>query len=122
MCSSDLDARMLIGREGETVRALSHIIHRMVDNKIERPAEGEREFPQFSIDIDDYYQKRIQNIKNKVSILANRVRSFGASQPMDPMSSYERLIVHHLVGEMSDIESESEGKGRERHVVLKFAG
>jgi len=40
---------------------------------------------------------------------------------MDPMSSYERMIVHAEFTETPDIVTESAGFGRERHVIIKFS-
>ena len=39
---------------------------------------------------------------------------------MDPMSSYERMIVHSFFAETPDIKTESKGEGRDRRVVIKF--
>jgi spoIIIJ-associated protein len=39
---------------------------------------------------------------------------------MKPMSSYERKIAHDLIGEAGLI-SESEGEGKDRHIVAKPA-
>jgi predicted RNA-binding protein Jag len=40
---------------------------------------------------------------------------------MDPMSSYERMIVHAEFSESSDIATESIGAGKERRVVIRFS-
>ncbi|MCB9808888.1 hypothetical protein H6776_00625 [Candidatus Nomurabacteria bacterium] len=113
------DARLLIGRDGDTVKAMNHLIHKMIDQKI-HTQEKKEEFPTFSLDVDDYYKKRFELLKSKVTLLANRVRSFTVDQALEPMNGYERLMVHHIVGALPDISSESEGTGRERHVVLKY--
>lgn len=110
------EARRLIGRDGETVKALNHLIRKIVDQKI---ADPESPYPTFSIDVDDYFKKHFDQMRSKVAIMANRVRSFGADQAMPAMNGYERLIVHNLVAEIPDISSESAGEGRDRYVVLK---
>jgi spoIIIJ-associated protein len=112
-----LDARVLIGRDGETVKALNHLIRKIVDQSIGDP---EAPYPTFSIDVDDYFKKHFEQMRSKVTILANRVRSFSTNQAMPPMNGYERLVVHNLVAEISDITSESAGEGRDRHIVLKY--
>jgi len=110
------EARRLIGRDGETVKALNHLIRKIVDQQLNDP---ESPYPTFSIDVDDYFKKHFEHMRSKVIIMANRVRSFDANQAMPPMNAYERLVVHNLVAEIPDITSESEGDGRERHIVLK---
>jgi spoIIIJ-associated protein len=49
-----------------------------------------------------------------------KVKDGGEAIPMKPMSSYERKIVHDLVSE-AGLVSESEGEGKERHIVIKPA-
>jgi predicted RNA-binding protein Jag len=53
-------------------------------------------------------------------MLAERARYFKSSIEMDPMSSYERMIVHAEFTETPDIATESAGFGKDRHVVLKY--
>ena len=111
------DVRQLIGRDGDTVKALNHLVRKIVDQKINDP---EAEYPTFSLDVDDYYKKHFEIMRSKVTIMANRVRSLESDQAMPSMNGYERLVVHNLVAEIPDITSESDGEGRERHIVLKY--
>jgi spoIIIJ-associated protein len=55
-----------------------------------------------------------------VTKLVAKVKDSGEAVPMKPMSSYERKIVHDLVSE-AGLSSESEGEGKERHIVIKPA-
>jgi predicted RNA-binding protein Jag len=71
------------------------------------------------IDINDYRKKMVEKIKVKADILAERARSLGAEVEMEPMGSYERMIVHSLFTENKDIKTESRGLGKDRHVVIK---
>lgn len=111
------DARQLIGRDGDTIKSINHIVRKIVDQKIGDPSNP---YPAFSVDVDDYFKKHFENIRSKVTIMANRVRAFSTDQALPPMTSYERLMVHTVVADMSDIVSESAGEGRERHIVLKY--
>ncbi len=53
-------------------------------------------------------------------MLAKRARSFKIDVEMDPMTSYERMLVHsHLEGR-PNIKTESIGEGKERRLVIKF--
>ena len=109
------ESNMLIGHHGETLNALSHVIKKAADNHGEK---GEKQY--FIVDVNDYQRKRINEIKGKATILGERARYFKSSVEMEPMSPYERMIVHSIFAETKDIETESGGFGRDRHVVVKY--
>ena len=109
------DSGLLIGEDGETFNALSHLIRRIATKDIEEKAD-------FSIDINDYRESMIERLKLKAKILANRARDMKANIEMDPMSSYERLIVHGILTNEPSVKTESTGEGRNRRIVIKYTG
>ena len=76
----------------------------------------------FTIDVNNYQEKKNEDIKNKATMMAERARFFKNNVEMIPMNPYERMIVHSLFTASEDIETESTGKGRERRVVIKYTG
>ena len=109
------DSAILIGEHGARLLALNHLIKRMVEQKLK-----DQELS-FLVDINDYQKKRVDEIRAKAHMLAERARYFKSSVEMDPMSSYERMIVHAEFGETPDIVTESTGYGRERRVIIKYS-
>lgn len=108
------DSAILIGENGERLLALNHLMKRIVERE---KVEGHFSF---MIDVNDYQKKRIDDIRSKAHMLAERARYFKSSVEMDPMSSYERMIVHAQFTRVPDIMTESIGKGPDRKVVLKY--
>lgn len=76
----------------------------------------------FFIDVGDYQNKRVQDIKNRAVILAERARFFKIDIEMPPQTPYERMIVHSTFTDYKDIETESQGINHERRVILKYKG
>ena len=109
------DSAVLIGERGDRLLALNHIVKKIVEHE---NSEGEE--VSFLIDVNDYQKRRIDSLRSKAHMLAERARYFKSSVEMEPMSSYERMIVHAEFSETPDIMTESSGKGKERHVVLKY--
>ena len=107
------ESGLLIGDRGETFQALSHLIRRIVSKDLEEMAD-------FSIDVNDYRASMIERLKMTAGILANRARDMKADVEMDPMSSYERLIIHGTLSGQPNIKTESIGEGRERRLVIKY--
>ena len=108
------ESTILIGESGARLLALNHLVKRIVEKKF--PLER---YP-FMIDVNDYQKKHIEEICTKANMLAERARFFKSAVDMDPMSSYERMIVHSQFTDTSDIATESAGVGKDRHVVLRY--
>lgn len=110
------ESGLLIGDRGDNFQALTHLIKRMV-------CKGDESISsQFAIDVNDYQSSMVEKIKTKATMLANRVRDFKSDVEMEPMSSYERLVVHGALTDQPGIKTESIGEGRERRVVIKYVG
>lgn len=108
------DSAILIGERGARLLALNHIVKRIVEKDIMGKDYS------FLVDVNDYQKKHIEEIRAKAHMLAERARYFRSSVELDPMSSYERMIVHAEFTESPDIETESTGGGKDRRVVLRF--
>lgn len=110
------DAQILIGRDGAHLAALSHVIKRIAD-------KGEKEDGKqtsFLVDVNDYQGKRLEDLKSKAVILAERARYFKSSVEMSPMTPYERMIVHSIFSNSKDIKTESIGEGKQRRIVIRY--
>ncbi len=107
------DSGLLIGDDGETFNSLSHLVRRMAE-KIDPEVK-------FSIDVNDYRSSQIEKLKLKAKMLANRARDMKVSVELEPMSSYERLIVHGALTGEPNITTESVGEGRDRRIIIKYA-
>lgn len=108
------DSALLIGQRGDRLLALNHLLKKIFEQKW-----GDVEAP-FMVDVNDYRKKQLDDLRAKAHMLAERARYFKSSVEMDPMSSYERMIVHSEFAEVPDIQTTSQGGGKERRVVLRF--
>ena len=111
------EAGILIGESGHNLAALSHLLKKITETELKR---NELEKIQFFLDVNDYQAKKIEEIKNLARMSAQRVRYFKKELEMEPMSAYDRRIVHAVLTEYPDITTESTGEGLERRVVIKF--
>lgn len=107
------DERTLLGRDGERFDALNHLLKRILAKKV-----GEER--KISIDINSRKQKAEEVLKTKALIIAERAREFKTAIEMEPMSSYERMIIHTVLEGAPNIKTESKGEGRERRIVVHY--
>jgi len=110
-------------REGEGLNALNHIVHRIIENKNPSGTTPEGEWAQaILVDINGFQKKRIDNVRAVAHMMSERARYFKSNIEIDPMSSFERRIVHEFLSDATDLKTESVGFGPNRRVVIKYIG
>lgn len=107
------DSGMLIGENGQHLHALYTIIRRITERR------HRDECPPFLLDVNDYQKHRIEEIKERARMSAQRVRYFKKEVIMQPMSGYKRRIIHVTLAGDPDVATESIGEGENRRVVIK---
>ncbi len=113
---STKEPNILIGKDGKTLFALSHIAKRVADKQ--QPQD--KKLPSIILDINNYQDKMIQELKEEAHMLAERARYYKNSVEMKPLPSYERMIIHSLFSKSSDIDTVSKGDGLERRIVFVY--
>ena len=111
------DSRFMIGREGETLRSLNHLVRKIVEKET-----GGEELANIFVDVNGYQKKRFDNLKNIAHMMAERAKYFKSNIEIDPMPANERRIIHMFLEGIPDIKTESEGYGPSRRVVIKYIG
>ena len=74
------------------------------------------------IDINGFQKKKVEGIHAVAHMMAERARYFKSNIEIDPMSAFERRIVHEFLSSATDLKTESQGEGRSRRVVIKYTG
>ncbi len=110
----DGDLSFLIGYRGRCLKALKNYLSLALNRNLE-----EDEWVRVTVDIEGYLARRREKVEEIARNYIDKVRFFGHEVSLPNMDSSERYIVHTYVNEYPDIDSESEGKGFNRHVVLK---
>lgn len=117
-----------LNRGGEALFALNHLVKKIVENKIISNNKNVTEsdlkdnYSAILIDVNGFQQKRIENIHAIAHMMAERARYFKSNIEVDPMSAFERRIVHEFLAEATDLKTESTGEGPSRRVVIKYIG
>jgi spoIIIJ-associated protein len=111
--------KALIGQYGDTVHALDLLVKKMVEKKTAATAGDEE--PLFLVDVNGYRTQKIKDLQSKALMMADRARSLQYDVELSPMSAYERLIVHTTLQGAPNVKTESQGEGRNRRVVIKYA-
>lgn len=107
------DAKLLIGKQGNTLESLQYLIRLLVGRKLK-----DEQFA-LAIDVDDYKDKRTIYLKDLARKAAHQVKQTGKPVSLTPMPSYERRVVHNYLSLYNDIKSESIGQDPNRKIIIK---
>lgn len=105
------DLAMLIGPRGETLDSMQFLGRLMVAHKLHRRAN-------FVVDVEGYRQRRVQALTRLAERMADKVRQRGEPISLEPMSAYERRIIHMALRDAGDVYTESAGEGKQRRVRI----
>ena len=102
----------LIGQRGETMRAIQYIVGSALRN-------GEYQINRVNVDVADYKKAKAEVLSQKVLEWIEEVKTSKDPMILHPMNSADRRIIHKVASE-AGLVTESDGFGRERHVIIKL--
>ncbi len=112
---SDEDMGLLIGRHGRGLESLQEIVRAHIQRQT-----LSRCF--VHVDVEDYRKRRADMVSQRARQAARKVKKTGRPEALEPMTSYERKIVHDAVAELGGLETQSEGEEPRRRVVIRRGG
>lgn len=101
----------LIGQRGDNMRSLQYLVSTALKN-------NGYAHSRVNVDIAEYKKQRADRLRDRAEAWVKQVQDSGEPMDLDPMSAADRRIIHKLAAEYG-LTSESEGEGRDRHIVLK---
>jgi spoIIIJ-associated protein len=107
--SSELNS-ILIGRNAETLKSLQYIVSTSLRNQ-------ESALTRVNVDVADYKKQREEKLAEKARGWIEEVRATGDSF-IARINAADRRIVHRVATEYDDIQTFSEGEGRDRHLII----
>ena len=72
-----------------------------------------------TVDVSIYKDKKVKRLEREVKRIMREVENTKIEAKLDPMNSYERRLVHTIVSENENLETESFGENPNRYVVIK---
>ena len=102
---------MLIGYRGETLNSLQSILSNIIN-------KNSNEKIKILVDIENYRAKREKVLDELAKKVAKTVLKTGKSITLEPMTPYERKIIHNSLQSFKNIENYSIGEGNNRRVVI----
>lgn len=105
------DLGQLIGRKGETLAALQYITRLIASRDLQRRAN-------IVVDVEGYKARRESRLRSLALRLAKQATQRERTMALEPMSAYERRIIHITLRDRTDVFTRSIGEGPSRKVTI----
>ncbi|MBO5542214.1 MAG: hypothetical protein J5936_02140, partial [Acholeplasmatales bacterium] len=103
---------LLIGVKGRTLEALQILLRNLISTY-------SKDHIVTTLDIGGYKSNRARQLEILATKTAKEVSKTKVAVKLQPMTSFERHIIHEKLSEWRDVYTESEGEGEERAIVIK---
>jgi spoIIIJ-associated protein len=107
------DTSLLLAESGELLDAFETVLFQIYGRELERTER-------FICDADGFRQTRKAELQAMARFAAQNVRKSGKPFTFGKLNSTERRMIHLTLAEESDLQTESVGEGRDRHLQVKL--
>lgn len=101
----------LIGRRGDVLDSVQYLA--TLSANLGNPG-----YYRVSVDAQGYRARRVETVQGIARRMAEKVLKYRRAFSLDPMSPYERRIVHSACQEIPGVTTHSIGEGADRRVVI----
>jgi spoIIIJ-associated protein len=106
------DAGRLIGRQGQTLSDLQYITNRVL-------FQQDASMPKVMVDVGGYRAQAREALVKKAKDAAEKVRRWGDTVELEPMTAFDRRVVHQALKDDPDVETHSaEVDGTDKKAIL----
>ena len=106
------DAGRLIGRQGQTLSDLQYITNRIL-------FQQDASTPKIMVDVGGYRAQAREALVKKAKDAAEKVRRWGDAVELEPMTAFDRRVVHQALKDDPDVETHSaEVDGTDKKAIL----
>ena len=102
---------VLIGKRGQTLDALQYLVNLVVN-------KGQEPYISVTLDTENYRKRRRETLESLAYNLAKKAKATKKSVFLEPMSPYERRIIHSALQNDKYVSTYSEGSEPHRYVVI----
>jgi spoIIIJ-associated protein len=106
------DSGRLIGRQGQTLSDLQYLLNRLL-------FQNDQTAPKVMVDVGGYRSQAREALVKKAKEAAEKVRRWGDVVELEPLSAFDRRIVHNALKDDPNVETHSvEVEGTNKKAVL----
>lgn len=106
------ESSLLIGGQGRTLHAVEHVLRLLLRRRVSNDIR-------ILVDVNAYRVRHEEALRRRAQLAAERVHLTGRAVLLEPMSPEERRVVHCALATDGLVETESQGQGPSRRVLVR---
>lgn len=103
---------VLVAQEGAALEALQYLVSRIASQRQDARVKVQ-------LNCGNFRQLEEEKLAQQAKTIAEEVRQSGQPQALSPMDAASRRVIHQALVDDPDVQTESQGLGFERHIVIK---
>jgi len=104
---------LIIGHHGKNIESIQYLINKIINQK-------DKEKIRFFIDIGGYLNKHKQSLDKIAYLAVSKVMESKEEVRLEPMNAYDRRIIHLHLKDNTLVQTQSQGEGSNRYVVISL--
>ncbi len=114
LIKAEEEAPTVIGRHGETIRAIQKILEVMFYKQFGEPVN-------ILVNVNDYREKQKERLEGLAAQFAEKAKTTKEPAYIRGLSSYERKMIHeYITNNYADLTTYSVGEGKDRQLVVNL--
>lgn len=110
---ADEEVSAVIGRHGETIRAIQKILEVILYKKFNERVE-------ILVNVNDFREKQKERLEAMAREYADQTKESGTANYIRSLSSFERKLIHEFItANYPELTTSSVGEGRDRQLVIE---
>jgi spoIIIJ-associated protein len=116
LIKAEEEAPTVIGRHGETIRAIQKILEVMLYKQFNEPLN-------ILVNVNDYREKQKERLEGLANQYASKTKETNEPAYIKGLSSYERKMIHeYITSNYPELTTYSVGEGKDRNLVINLKG
>ncbi len=111
----DEHEKILTGQDGKTLDSIQYLLRKIIARKVPNRIR-------LTVDVGNYREKRLEELKEKAAELAVQVKASGKTQVIAALSPSERRVIHMSLQDDKEIRSRSVGDGLFKKILIYKPG
>ena len=111
----DEHEQILTGQDGKTLDSIQYLLRKIIARKVPNRIR-------LTVDVGNYREKRLEELKEKAAELAVQVKASGKTQVIAALSPSERRVIHMSLQDDKEIRSRSVGDGLFKKILIYKPG
>ena len=110
----------LIGQDGTVIDSLQYLANACLNHHVSSELNHSQNHNFYTVELNSYRSKRLTDLQSLAETAVQQVREMQNEFVIKQLSSADRRYIHQLLEVFPDVETHSQGREPNRHLIVKL--